>query len=365
MKSLPIAIIGGGPVGLAAAAHLLERSDEFTLFESGHEIANSVKSWQHVRLFSPWKYNIDSAARRLLKKKGWIEPDPENLPTGKELREQYLIPLYQTEEIRSRTQLNSKVVSIGKKDLDKTRTANRVNLPFVIHYKTGNGNVETLDAKTVIDTSGTWTNPNPIGSGGIPAIGEIDNRDRIMYGIPDVKNEVESKYKNKNVMVVGSGHSAMQVILDLVQIHKQYPDTTISWVMRKKNPYSIFGGGEDDELPARGILGLEAKMAVSEGIVEIVSPFLIRKVELDSDQKLKITGDLESANRIELQLPQTGVCTTDIGSGKSSENCCGGSVPENTDACCVLDAEAKAVGESGCGCDTSAETSLEPARACC
>ncbi|MEY8745778.1 hypothetical protein AB9M62_41810 [Bacillales bacterium AN1005] len=40
----------------------------------------------HVRLFSPWQYNVDKAAERLLTKNGWIVPSPDELPTGHELR---------------------------------------------------------------------------------------------------------------------------------------------------------------------------------------------------------------------------------------------------------------------------------------
>lgn len=32
------------------------------------------------------------------------------------------------------------------------------------------------------------------------------------------------------------------------------------------------------------------------------------------------------------------------------ENCCGGPVADGSDACCVLDAQAKAAGGGGCGC---------------
>lgn len=83
---LPIVVTGAGPVGLAAAAHLAERGLEFLVLEAGERVGASVARWGHVRVFSPWKYDIDAAARRLLKAAGWSEPDPEWLPTGAELR---------------------------------------------------------------------------------------------------------------------------------------------------------------------------------------------------------------------------------------------------------------------------------------
>src|SRR5688500_16574755 len=83
--ALPVVVIGAGPVGLAAAAHLAERGQDFLVLEAGEQVAASVARWGHVRVFSPWKFNIDAAARRLLKADGWSEPDPEWLPTGAEL----------------------------------------------------------------------------------------------------------------------------------------------------------------------------------------------------------------------------------------------------------------------------------------
>jgi 2-polyprenyl-6-methoxyphenol hydroxylase-like FAD-dependent oxidoreductase len=85
--------IGAGPVGLAAAAHLVERKMPFVVFEAGPRVGNSALAWGHVQLFSPWQYCIDPAAARLLETTGWQAPDPEGYPTGRALVEQYLGPL--------------------------------------------------------------------------------------------------------------------------------------------------------------------------------------------------------------------------------------------------------------------------------
>ena len=71
---LPVAVIGAGPVGLAAAAHLLSRGLEPLIFEAGDEVGASVRGWGHVRVFSPWEYNIDPAAEELLVASGWKAP---------------------------------------------------------------------------------------------------------------------------------------------------------------------------------------------------------------------------------------------------------------------------------------------------
>ena len=65
-KPKTVAVLGAGPVGLAAAVHVLERGMEPVVLEAGPEAAHAVRQWGHVRMFSPWEYNIDKAAERLL-----------------------------------------------------------------------------------------------------------------------------------------------------------------------------------------------------------------------------------------------------------------------------------------------------------
>ena len=90
---MTIAVIGAGPVGLAAAAHLAERGVPFMVFEAGASAAAAVRQWGHVTFFSPWRFNVDSAAERLLKQTGWVMPDPDHDPTGQQLIDDYLLPL--------------------------------------------------------------------------------------------------------------------------------------------------------------------------------------------------------------------------------------------------------------------------------
>ena len=89
---LPVAIIGAGPVGLAAAAHLIEKGETPIVLEAGDAVAASIREWAHVRLFSPWRYLVDAAARRLLEPTGWSMPNEDYLPTGGELIAQLLDP---------------------------------------------------------------------------------------------------------------------------------------------------------------------------------------------------------------------------------------------------------------------------------
>ena len=306
--NLPIAIIGGGPVGLAAAAHLTTKHIPFILFEAGASVGQNMMSWSHVRVFSPWKYNIDKAAKALLEETDWIAPNEDELPTGKALVEDYFRPLANLPQIKPNIHLNSKVLSIGRKGLDKMKTWGREEKPFLIKVE-AHGNINYYEAKAVIDATGTWNQPNPIGSGGVHAEGEQELRDHIFYGIPNVKADHLERYKNKNIVVVGGGHSAINALLDLADIQKDYPKTQLNWILRKDNMDKVYGGKKDDALEARGALGIRIEQLVNSGKLNVYTPFHILKLAKDDDG-IKIIGDLngeiEAINSIDEIISNTG-----------------------------------------------------------
>jgi hypothetical protein len=267
---LPVAVIGAGPVGLAAAAHLLAQGEEPLLLEAGSTVGAAVASWAHVQLFSPWRYNIDPAARELLEASGWTAPDGDAYPTGRELIDRYLAPLARLPEISSRLRLKADVRAVARRGLDKMKTAGREQAPFELTvYRESRD--ERILAKAVIDASGTLRTPNPLGSSGVPAMGEDDPRltDRITRGLPDVLGPKRGQYADRRVLVVGSGHSALTVIRDLVALRHEAPHTRVLWAIRRKIASQTFGGGDHDELPERGRLGSEVKLLLAAGEIEL------------------------------------------------------------------------------------------------
>jgi thioredoxin reductase len=444
-----VAIVGAGPVGLAAAAHVLERGLTPIVLEAGPDVADAVRQWGHVQLFSPWEYNIDRAAARLLATTGWNSPEPEQYPTGAELVERYLEPLARKTVLAAHIHSSSRVTDISRIGFDKLKTKGRESAPFEIRYRNGQG-PRVVRADAVIDASGTWHSPNPAGANGLNAIGEKQAADKIAYGMPDVLGKDRARYSGKTVAVLGAGHSAIGTLTDLVTLAKQSPETTAIWLLRGNDPARAFGGGANDKLSARGELGAAFAALVSAGRIKVESGFrashldadgprllvgadaggrqlivdelivatgfrpdldFVRELRVQLDPAIEcpvalaplidpnehscgtvrphgarelaqhepgfyfagmksygraptflmitgyeqvrsiaadIAGDHEAAERVELVLPETGVCNRSAAS--DANKCCGGPALSAVDACCVADANANQEGKKGCGC---------------
>ncbi|MEO7323561.1 MAG: FAD-dependent oxidoreductase [Dokdonella sp.] len=488
-SSLPVVIIGAGPIGLAAAVHVRARGFTPLVLEAGSAVGAGMREWRHVRMFSPWEYNIDKRAGELLAAHGWYAPDPAHFPTGREVVEQYLEPLAATPELASQIRVHARVVGVTKQRHDRMKNADREAAPFVVRYL-DRAEEHELVAQAVIDASGNSDRPNPIGASGIPALGEGAARDHVFYGMPDVLGTVRQHYAGKRVLVVGSGHSAFNVLTDLAQLSRETQGTQIHWALRRPSLRRVLGGGENDQLKERGRLGLRIATLVEDGVLQVHTSTFIDRIEraddgwvawseglalpavdeiiaatgfrpdltildevrLDLDSgtqspaalaplidpnlhscgtvrphgamELKhpdanlyvvgmksygraptfllmtgyeqvrsvaaaIAGDWDAARRVELSLPETGVCSTDFSDAPaasacgtscttpepatvaiaSASSCCGGPAPAGVEACCVKDADAKAAGESGCGCDAPKAAAVEviavPAKSCC
>jgi len=277
-NALPLAIIGAGPVGLAAAARAVERKLDFVLLEAGPSVGSALRDWGHVRVFSPWAYNIDDAAHALLKTINWMAPNPTALPTGREIVETYLEPLAAHPAIAPHLIFNARVSRIARAFNDKMDDADRAASPFVLRWRNGKGEEHETLARAVIDASGAWSEPNPIGVNGLPVLGEAEARDFIDYSIPDVLGDARARFAGKRVLVVGAGHSAINVALDLITLQKDAPNTTVFWALRRNRIEKLLGGGLNDQLPQRGALGLAAMEAIKDKRLEVLAPFAVQRI---------------------------------------------------------------------------------------
>ncbi|KAB1985724.1 FAD-dependent oxidoreductase [Streptomyces triticiradicis] len=295
---LPVVVIGAGPVGLAAAARLIERDTEPLVLEAGPAAATAVRAWSHVRLFSPWSEVVDPAAEKLLAPTGWVRPDGATYPSGGDWADLYLQPL--ADVLGEKVRYDATVTGVSRAGRDRIVDADRDAQPFVIHCTGPDGTEERIHARAVIDASGTWSTPGPAGGSGLPALGEKAAAERISYRIPDLKDPaVRPRYAGKRTAVIGSGASAFTALAYLADLAKSDDGTGThtTWILRRGISGSTFGGGEADQLPARGALGLAAKAAVDDGHADAVTGFRTDAVERDTDGRLVLVG--EDGRRLE------------------------------------------------------------------
>ncbi|MCX5036158.1 MULTISPECIES: NAD(P)-binding domain-containing protein [Streptomyces] len=297
-QQLPVIVVGAGPVGLAAATHLIERGIEPLVLEAGDETGAAVREWSHVRLFSTWGEVVDPAAEKLLASTGWTRPDPATYPSGGEWAERYLRPL--ADALGDKVRTGAAVTGVSRAGRDRIVDADREQQPFVVHVEYADGREERVLARAVIDASGTWTTPSPAGGSGLPALGERAAADRITYRVPDLDDPaVRARYAGRRTAVIGSGASAFTALAYLAELAESADGagTRGLWVLRRGISASTFGGGTADQLPARGALGLAAKAAVDKGHADAVTGFRTEAFERDADGRLVLVG--EDGRRLE------------------------------------------------------------------
>ncbi len=287
--SLPVAIIGAGPVGLAAAAHLLARGEMPLVLEAGSAAGHAIRQWGHVRMFTPWRFCVDRQAAALLATRGWSHPPADDVPTGGELVTHYLEPL--AAALGPYVRFNARVTAVTRQHADKVRTAGRDALPFVLRVAARDGSMRNVLARAVIDASGTWFTPNPAGADGLPAFGEAEAAERIVAGVPDLLGADRTVYVGRTTVVVGSGHSALNALIDLAGLRKEAPGTHVLWLLRKDHVEAAFGGEAADALPGRGELGLQGRALVESGAVDVVTSFRIVTIGRAPNDGLLIEGD--------------------------------------------------------------------------
>ncbi len=316
---LPVAIIGAGPIGLAAAARLHAAAESFVILEAGTGVGAAVRNWAHVRVFSPWRYIIDDGARALLTGTGWAGPNPEAYPTGGQIVDDYLVPLAGSEPICRVLVLNARVTSVARKGFDKLRSKGREAAPFAVIYQSAGFEHELL-ARAVIDASGTGENANPLGASGVAAPGERAGHARIRYGIPDALGAERARFAGAHTLVVGGGHSAFNALLDLARLADEAPGTRVTWAVRRTETSQMFGGGAADQLSARGELGERVRQILRGPNVTLMTGARIERITLssagirasmddgrvvESDQIVAATGfrpDLDMLRELRLSL---------------------------------------------------------------
>ncbi|WP_304453056.1 FAD-dependent oxidoreductase [Nocardiopsis sp. YSL2] len=286
----PVIVIGAGPTGLAAAAELVRRGLPVQVLERGPSAGAAVAEWGHVRLFSSWRDLVAPAAEKLLATTGRRRRDDDAYPTGREWVDAYLAPL--AAALGERVRYGTEVTGVSRLGRDRVVDSARDEQPFTVRIRTERGE-ERLLARAVIDASGTWGSPNPLGGDGLPALGEGDPApaDRLSYRVPDTADpSVRARYAGRRTAVVGSGHSALTALVALAGLAADDPGTRVVWVLRRGEAGDAFGGGADDQLAARGALGTRARKAVEAGHIETVAGFRTSEVRAEGGAVVLVDG---------------------------------------------------------------------------
>lgn len=286
--ALPVAVLGAGPVGLAAVAQLIERGLPFVALEAGAVVGANLVDYGHVQLFSPWQFDVDAAMARLLAPTGWTAPPAAELPQAGEVVERVLKPFAALPQVATSLKLGARVVAVSREGFDKVKSAGRDQAAFLVRYEQ-HGQLHELRARAVIDATGTWNQPNPVGANGLQAIGEAEARAQIFYGIPDVMGALRERYEGRRTLVVGAGHSAANALLSLAELARQSPGTQLAWAVRAPSLQRVFGGGDADALPARGALGASLRRLRDGGALEFFSGLRITRIERMGGQ-LRVHG---------------------------------------------------------------------------
>ncbi len=270
MPSLPVVVIGAGPVGLAAAAEFAMRGIPFIVLEKATSAAGAVAQWAHVRLFSPWSLNTSPVAEALLGPTGWRRPPAGIHPTGGDLISGYLAPLAAHPAIAPGLRTGAEVIAVARAGIDRVRDEGRDSLPFIVRFRSASGEDEIL-ARAVIDTSGTWGAPNRTRSGALGALGESDPTvaRRLSYAMPDVAGRARQRFAGKRIAVLGSGHSAIGTLIELGRLADEAPGTAVTWLLRSGQVESAYRSGANDQLAARGALTSDVAGLVASGRLDV------------------------------------------------------------------------------------------------
>lgn len=255
MQTMRLAIVGAGPTGLEAALAAAEAGLPFTLYEASGGAGAHVRSWGHVRLFTPWLLNASPRARSALSAVGLRVPDGDECPTGRELADTLLVPLAALDTIAPHIEYGARVLEIGRDGLlksDEIGTGGRAERPFRLLIQSDDGMERVAYADVVMDCTGTYGTPNAMGVGGILAPGERSVTDRIIRRIPDfdiADARADESWAGRRILLVGAGHSAQTAALGLAGLTERASDTTVLWAIRSVAP--TFGAIENDALPER------------------------------------------------------------------------------------------------------------------
>lgn len=288
---MKIVIVGGGPIGVEAALYGANAGCDVQLFERGALCAN-VRSWGYTQLFTEWKRNRSPLATRLLRENGAQLPPEATTSSGDELAT-YVEQLAQLEALRGRVFPFSEVVALTRERVlksDFVGDARRAQAPFRLIVKDANGE-RVVHADVVIDATGVYATPNPLGNGGALCPGENAALDQIDYALPDVAGRDLSRFADRHTLVVGSGHSAASTLRSIGDLFARFSHTKMTWVVRRDVPFhgAPYTPDPHESSPHREALHRRANELASDNRVDFRARTVVEEIEYSmSDKRFRV-----------------------------------------------------------------------------
>jgi thioredoxin reductase len=290
MPQQRIAILGAGPIGLESALYAATLGLTVTVYERG-QVAEHLRQWGHVRLFSPFGMNTTSLglARIKAEQHQLKLPGEQECLTGRDHRTTYLEPLANCSLLRGRIQNGIQVVAVGRQGLlkeDLLGDPKRAQHPFRLLLRDGKGQERTEEADVVLDCTGTYGQARWLGQGGIPAAGERTARPQLAVGLEDIAGERKAQYADKTTLVIGAGYSAAHSIALLAELASKHAGTWVIWLARRSSSQPI-RRFVNDSLRERDLIAARANMLATrtDGNVEFRPGSLVESVETRGPDK--------------------------------------------------------------------------------
>lgn len=295
-----IAIIGAGPIGLEAALYARFLGYDVDIYEQG-EIADQVRRWGHVHMFSPFGMNSSTLGRAALAAQDPDTPLPaeDAMLTGREYYEQYLDRLARSDLVEDGLHLQTEVVAVSRPAALKTQIGDpergEAGFRLLLRHE---GTERTATCDILLDASGTYDRPLRMGPGGAPAVGELDLAPHLRYHLPDIAGDERPAFEGRHTVVVGSGYSAATAVCQLADLAEQVPDTRITWLTRRP----VEQGGEgpvtrfpDDPLASRDALARRAnELAAGENnVVQFLPHSCVQSVRRNEAAQFELTHNSE------------------------------------------------------------------------
>ena len=296
-----LAILGAGPIGLEAALYARFLGYDVVLLEQG-DVADSVRRWGHVRMFSPFGMNRSPLGLAAIQAQdeSYQPPGENELLTGNEWVDRYLLPLSQTDLLADHLRTRTTVQFIGKEELlkgDLPGHPDRGDWSFRILVRDGEGRERIELADGVLDCTGVFRQANCLGHGGMPAVGEMSGCEWIERRLPDVLGSQRERYAGRHTLVIGGGFSAATNVVALAQLAREAPGTRVTWITRREGPA---GAGrpipliENDRLPERDRLARAANQLAADPASEVTywPATVVESIQRDSDERftVQLTG---------------------------------------------------------------------------